>query len=215
MRVWALIGIGSCVASTALAQAMPAVGRAIELPDTGGANFAIGDSATRAGTPTDFDFLIGVWEFQFQSRRQDGTLNKPFSGHWFVTKKDDRVDGGARLSGADSNLPKTGFIEDHFRPDNAAAPYDAGTWTYRVFNPSRKLWEMQGTDAGEGGWAPGLCWSDAHNRYLVQRYGPNIMRIRYFAIADTSFLWRADRSRDGGATWIPDWWTMKSRRIAR
>ena len=188
-----------CFAPTVSNGQGASVPRAIPLPDTLGTAFSLADSATRTGSPADFDFLVGVWEFRFQNRRPDGTFNPPFVGHWFVNKKQ-------------SPNP---FIEDHFRGDNSSATYDVGTWTYRVFNPSRKLWEMQGVNSGQGAWAPGLCWSDANNRYLVQHYGPSVMRIRYLAITDTSFLWRADRSSDNGKTWINDWWTMSARRIAR
>ena len=174
--------------------------RAIPLPDTLGAGFSIADSATRSGTPADFDFLIGLWEFRFQTRRPDGTFQPSWSGHWLVTRKQ-------------GSNP---FVEDHFRADDPRSPYDVGTWTYRVFNPGRKIWEMQGVDSRSGAWSPGLCWSDGtDNRFLVQRYGPNLMRIRYLAITDTSFLWRADRSADNGKSWTNDWWTMSARRLTR
>ena len=173
--------------------------RAIALPDTLGTGISIADSATHTGTTADFNFLVGVWEFRFQTRRPDGTFNPAWSGHWFASKK------------ASANP----FIEDHFRADDPSVSYDVGTWTYRVFNPTRKLWEMEGVDSRAGAWSPGLCWSDADNRYLIQRYGPALMRIRYFAITDTSFLWRADRTVDGGRTWINDWWTMSAHRISK
>jgi hypothetical protein len=41
------------------------------------------------------------------------------------------------------------------------------------------------------------------------------MRIRYFAITDTAFLWRADMSSDGGKSWFNDRWTMSARRISK
>jgi len=40
-------------------------GRAIPLPDTLGANFAIGDTANKAGTPADYDAFVGTWSFGF------------------------------------------------------------------------------------------------------------------------------------------------------
>ena len=177
----------------------PAAPRAIAFADTMGADFAIADSASGAGAPTDFDFLVGLWHFQFQTRRPDGTFNPPFTGHWSAERK----------------RTPNGFVEDHFRGDNPGAGWDVGTWTYRVFNPQRKLWEMQGVASENGAWAPGLCWSDARNRFVIQHYGTSIVRIRYFDIAPNEFLWRADRSDDGGRTWLRDYWTMKATRIAR
>lgn len=190
--------LASTVATAASAQTTSAP-RAIALPDTLGTRITLADSATRTGTTSDFDFLVGTWEFRFQTRRPDGTFNPSWTGHWFASKK----------------TSPNPFIEDHFRPDNPTVTYDVGTWTYRIFNPSRKLWEMEGVDSNSGAWSPGLCWSDADNRYLVQRYGQAIMRIRYFSITDTSFLWRADRTTDNGKTWVNDWWTMSAHRISK
>jgi hypothetical protein len=205
MRRW-LFALGSFVAlSHAVAQSRPtpasppAAPRLVQFGDTLGANFSIADSATLHGTPADFDFLVGVWEFEFQPRRADGEFYPPFHGHWTAVKK----------------LSPNAFIEDHFRADDPGAPADLGTWTYRVYNPTRKLWTMQGVGSENGYWQPGLCWSNGGNRYLIQRDGAGLLRIRYSNITDTSFLWRADRTADGGKTWVRDWWTMRARRIAK
>jgi len=188
----------AAAASPAAAQQLPPPApRAVQFPDTLGANFDVADSASAHGTPADFDFLVGLWTFRFQGRRPDGQFAPAFVGHWTAAKK--RVPNG--------------FLEDHWRPDNRQASAENGTWTYRVFNPQRRLWEMQGVGSEAGTWAPGLCWSSGNDRLLVQRYGTTIMRIRYTAITDTGFLWRADASRDGGKTWTRDWWTMEARRV--
>jgi hypothetical protein len=173
--------------------------RSVPLPDTLGANFAIADSATGTSQPGDFDFLVGVWHFTFQQRRPDGQFNPAFKGHWVFERKN--------ANGA--------MIEDHWRSDRPGETYDSGTWTYRTFNPQRKLWEMVGVNTQGGAWAPGLMWSDSTSRYLIQHYGPTLVRFRYFAIEPDRFLWRADQSTDGGKTWIRDWWTMEVTRIAR
>jgi len=74
---------------------------------------------------------------------------------------------------------------------------------------------MLGTNAAGAEFAIGMTWSDEKNRYAIQRYGTAIMRIRYFAIEPNRFLWRADRSTDGGKTWVRDWWTMEATRIGK
>lgn len=198
MRKLSLVAVVA-LSGVVSAQTASAPAREIALPDTLGASFAIADSARLTGTPNDFDFLVGVWEFRFQQRNPNGTWNPLFVGHWFAERKKN----------------PNAFIEDHFRPDNRGAPYDVGTWTYRVFNPQRKLWEMQGVGSEAGQWQPGLCWADAENRYVIQHYGSTIMRIRYFAITDTSFLWRGDMSNDGGKSWLNDRWTMSAKRISK
>ena len=183
--------------------------RAIPLPDTLGANFAIADSARALGSATDFDFLVGTWHFTFQARRPDGTFNPSFVGHWFVSKRD------SERYTADQKPVETALVEDQWRPDDSDAAASAGTYTYRAFSSQRHLWTIQGINTYVADWEPGLAWGDATNRYLVQHYGPAIERIRYFAITPTQFLWRADRSTDGGKTWILDHWTMQATRIAQ
>lgn len=203
MRALLALGVivAAAIAAGAQAPATPpaAVSRQIGLPDTSGASFDVADSARAKGAPGDWDFLVGMWQFRFQSRRNGALWNPAFSGHWTASRK--------RSANA--------MVEDHWRSDNPTTTMDDGTWTYRVYNPRRKLWEMQGVDSGSGAWQPGLCWSDADNRYVVQHYGRTIMRIRYFDIRDDSFSWRADASGDGGRTWTLDVWTMTATRIGR
>lgn len=118
-------------ATPAFAQNQGSVARAIPLPDTLGANFPVTDTLTGRSAPGDYDFLIGTWRFTFQARRQDGSFTPPFTGHWVFAR---RETGGQGV-----------LIEDHWRPDDAASTWDAGTWTYRAYNRDRKLWEMQGS----------------------------------------------------------------------
>jgi hypothetical protein len=187
--------------AAAWATALPAQSRVIPLADTLGANFSIADSARRTGTPEDYDAVLGVWHFTFQQRNGDGTYGSPFTGHWTFRKR-----AGGRP-----------VIEDHWRRDDPARPFEAGTLTYRAYNPTRKLWEVQGTSTNNNAsWLPGVGWSDSTSRYLVQYYGTGtIMRFRYLAIEPNRFLWRADISSDGGATWTRDFWTMEVIRVGR
>ncbi len=182
------------------ASAVQAQQRSINLPDTLGANFDIADSAHARATASDFDYLLGAWEFTFQGRKQDGGWNPAFSGHWTAEKRSQDQQGV--------------LFEDHWRADHPGEAASTGTYTYRAFNAQGPLWQCQGIDTENGQWAPGIAWSDGTNRYMVQHYGTAIMRIRYFAITPQSFLWRADLSVDGGRTWQRDRWTMEAHRIA-
>jgi hypothetical protein len=175
--------------------------RVIPLPDTLGANFSIADSAVRSATPEDYDAVLGVWHFTFQQRNGDGTYGAPFAGHWTFRKRP----GGRAV------------IEDQWRRDDPSRPFEAGTLTYRAYNPTRKLWEVQGTSTNNNApWLPGVGWSDSTNRYLVQYYGRDaIIRFRYFAIEPNHFLWRADMSSDAGKSWTRDWWVMEVTRVGR
>ncbi len=188
-------------ATSALAQNAPPPTRATWMPDTLGANFPVTDTLTGKSEPTDYDFLVGTWRFTFQSRNRDGSFTTPFTGHWVFSKKHT---GGQGV-----------LIEDHFRPDDASSTWDAGTWTYRAYNPERKLWEMQGINTNLGSWQPGLMWSAGADRLLTEWYGPMLVRFKYFAIQPDTFLWRADATFDRGTTWLRDYWTMEVHRISR
>lgn len=177
-------------ATSALAQNQGSVPRAILMPDTVGANFAITDTLTGRSGPADYDFLLGTWRFTFQPRGRDGSFTPPFTGHWVVTRKQT---GGHGV-----------LIEDHWRPDDPSSTWDAGTWTYRTYNPERKIWEMQGINTSLGAWQPGLMWSAGEDRLLTEWYGPMLVRFRYFAIEPDKFLWRTDATFDGGQTWVRD-----------
>lgn len=187
--------------SGAEAQGQPSAPRAIPLPDTLGANFAVTDTLTGQSAPGDYDFLIGTWRFTFQARSREGAFWAPFTGHWVFARKET---GGQGV-----------LIEDHWRPDDPSATWDAGTWTYRAWNPERKLWEMQGINTNAGSWQPGLMWSAGADRLLTEWYGSMLVRFRYFAIEPDRFLWRADATFDRGKTWVLDYWTMEAHRISR
>jgi hypothetical protein len=169
----------------------------ITRPDTLGANFDVTKVGT--GTPSDFDFLIGTWNYRFQSRKQDNPAEYglPRPGIWTAAKTHGDF-----------------MVEDEFRTEIQDGTRTL-TMTYRVFNPGKKVWNVQGIGSRRSGWAPGVAWSDGQNRYLVQDY-PEIgakMRIKYYAITRDHFLWRADGSQDGGKTWIPDVWLIEAKRI--
>ena len=202
MRHLHLAALGSfIVAAPLFAQNAATAPRAIALPDTMGANFNVADTLTGTSRPGDYDFLVGTWRFTFQARRQDGSFTPAFTGHWVFTRKQT---GGQGV-----------LLEDHWRPDDPSSTWDAGTWTYRAYNPERKLWEMQGINTNVGAWQPGLMWTDGESRVLTEWYGSMLVRFRYFAIQPDQFLWRADATFDRGKSWIRDYWTMEAHRIAR
>jgi hypothetical protein len=172
--------------------------RAMDLPDTLGANVNVADSLKSLGTIGDYDALTGLWEFTFQSRQPDGSFGIPFKGHWTFEKKGDG-----------------GIIEDRWRPDNPTAAMASSLYTYRVFDPELKVWRLVGASSSGGGLIPGRTWADADGRSGIEWYGDVLVRFRYFAMTPTRFLWRQDQSRDGGKTWILDTGMMEARRIGK
>ena len=191
-----------CVISAALAFAAPLTAqvRDVPTPDTLGANFKHDSLGT--STPTDFDFLDGKWNIRFQGRKNSSSreFSPAQEGTWSAHRTHDGL-----------------VIEDEFSLYNPANGNRSLTLTYRVYNPQRKTWEIAGTSAKNGNpWAPGVCWSDGKDRYVVQTYGTGenalITRIRYYQITKDHFLWRADGSQDGGKTWIRDFWKIEADR---
>jgi hypothetical protein len=172
--------------------------RAIDLPDTLGVRVDPADSSKALGTITDYDALMGMWEFTFQSRQPDGSFGVPFKGHWTFEKKGDG-----------------GIIEDRWRADNPTTPMASSLYTYRVFDPELKVWRLVGANSRGGGLIPGRTWADADGRSGIEWYGDVLVRFRYFAMTPTRFLWRQDQSRDGGKTWILDTGMMEARRIGK
>lgn len=175
-------------------------GREIALPDTMGANFAVGDSANKAGSASDYDALLGTWEFRFQVRNGDGGFLPPFTGHWTFDKK-----------------PGGGLIEDRWRPDDPSTATGVSLYTYRIFDADRRVWQMIGASSNGGPIQPGLTWSDSsgRGRFAIQRSRGVLVRIRYLDIGPDRFLWRSDRSSDDGKTWVRDAGIMEVRRIGR
>jgi hypothetical protein len=169
----------------------------IPRPDTLGANF----DATKVGTgtPSDVDFLVGTWNYRFQSRKQGNPMEygpaRP--GTWTGAK----THGGL-------------LVEDEFSTQNPDGTRTL-SMTYRVFNAEKKAWYIQGVGGRRGVWAPGVAWSDGQSRYLVQDY-PELgvkMRIKYYSITPDHFLWRADGSQDGGKSWLLDFWLIEAKRV--
>jgi hypothetical protein len=160
----------------------------IPRPDTLGANFD--DRSPGTAGPGDYDFLIGRWSYRFQFRDpMTGVYGPVREGTWTARKREDAP-----------------FVADEFTA-TSKGPESAGMiLTYRAFNPTRKVWEIEGVGLRRGGWQPGVSWSDGRDRFLVQE-DPSRgtrARIRYYSITPDRFLWRGDGSRDGGKTWIRD-----------
>jgi len=172
--------------------------RAITLPDTNGANFNAADSARGLGSTHDYDALLGYWHFTFQNRNADGTFGPPFTGHWSFEVK-----------------PGGGLMIDSWRPDNPATPLASSLYTFRVFDPVRKVWAIVGGNSNGGPMSPGITWSNGKELLLVQKSGSGLVRIKYFDVKENHFLWRADFTPDNGKTWIKDYWTMEANRISK
>ena len=151
--------------------------------------------ASFAAHKSDFDYLLGDWEFTAQSREYD-----KFRGYWSAVKLDE------------------GQIVDEYRIVGDKAETYYVTTTLRNYNKFAERWELMGADAGGGLQDYGTGRRVGSEVHIEQKFGvasgqASTWRIRYYDIKPDSFSWSADRSTDGGKTWVKDFQTIQARRI--
>lgn len=151
--------------------------------------------ASYAAHKSDFDYLLGDWEFTSESRDYG-----KFGGRWSAVRLD------------------TGQILDEYRVlgDKGETFYVSST--IRAYNAAAGQWELIGMDAGGGLQDFGTAQRANSDMHIEQRFGvaagkPITLRIRYYNIQPDRFSWSADRSTDGGQTWTKDFQTIKAHRI--
>ena len=143
----------------------------------------------------DFDYLLGDWEFTAESKEY-GT----FHGVWSAVR-----------------LEK-GQILDEYRVtgDNGETFYV--TTTVRNYDAALDRWELVSLDSTNGLQDVGTGRRTGDEMQIEQRFGvttdkPSVWKIRYFNIRPDRFSWSADRSTDGGRTWVSKHQTIEARRI--
>jgi len=151
--------------------------------------------ASYAAHKSDFDYLLGDWEFTSESREYG-----KFGGRWSAVRLE------------------TGQILDEYRVvgDNAETYYV--TSTIRAYNAAADRWELIGMDPGGGLQDFGTAQRVDSEMRIEQKFGvaggkPVTLRIRYYNIQPDRFSWSADRSTDGGRTWVKDFQRIEARRI--
>ncbi len=143
----------------------------------------------------EFDYLLGDWEFTAVNK-QWGRLR----GYWSAVK----------LGG--------GLILDEYRVIGAGGETTHVTTTLRNYNGAAERWELVSADAGRGLLDIGQGRKSGSEMVVAQTIGvaggePSLWRIRYYNIRPDGFSWTADRSNDGGKTWIRKFQTIEARRI--
>jgi len=151
--------------------------------------------ASYAAHKSDFDYLLGDWEFTSESRDYG-----KFGGRWSAVRLD------------------TGQILDEYRVlgDKGETFYVSST--IRAYNAMAGQWELIGMDAGGGLQDFGTARRVNSDMHIEQRFGvaagkPITLRIRYYTIQPDRFSWSAERSTDGGQTWTKDFQTIEAHRI--
>jgi hypothetical protein len=143
----------------------------------------------------DFDYLLGDWEFT--ARNLDyGEIH----GRWSAMKLAD------------------GVILDEYRVVGDSNETYYVTQTIRSYNAQLDRWELIGMEEGSGLQDFGTGRRTGGEVHIEQRFGVgrgevSTLRIRYHEIGTDRFLWEADRSADGGRTWMKGWQQLEARRV--
>ena len=143
----------------------------------------------------DFDYLLGDWEFTSVSKKYG-----PGKGIW----------SAVRLPG--------GQIMDEFRIIGDAGETYYMTTSVRAYNAALDAWELISMEGVEGLQNRGTGRRAGAEVHIEQKFGatseqPFVLRIRYFDIDPSRFSWSADRSNDGGQTWVKDDQHIEARRV--
>ncbi|HUG41651.1 MAG TPA: hypothetical protein VMM12_14275 [Longimicrobiales bacterium] len=143
----------------------------------------------------DFDYLLGDWEFT-----ADHSEYGEGRGYW----------SAVRLA--------EGQILDEYRLVGDEDETFYVTTTLRAYNAVLDRWELIGMDGGFGLHDTGTARRVGAEIHIEQTFGamtpePSLWRIRYYDIRPDGFSWSADRSTDGGATWVSGYLKIRTRRI--
>ncbi len=143
----------------------------------------------------EFDYLLGDGEFK-GTNQQYGKIH----GFWSAVR-----------------LEK-GQILDEYRVVGDEGETYYVTTTLRNYNGALDRWELVGADGGTGLQDVGTGRWEGGEMRIEQTFGvaagtPSRWRIRYRDIRPDGFSWTADRSADGGTTWVTGFQQLEVRRI--
>jgi hypothetical protein len=146
----------------------------------------------------DFDYLLGDWEFDAVRKMPEGP--QKFHGYWSALRLDD------------------GQVLDEYRVVSDEGETWYVTSTLRNYNAFMDRWELVGASSGTGLLDFGTARREGAEVRIEQSFGvasgePSVLRIRYYDIQQDRFSWTADRSTDGGKTWVKDFQQIEARRI--
>lgn len=185
--------LAATLAATALVGAVPAASAQTAPKKTREQQQALQDAHKG-----DFDYLLGDWEFTAVRKMPDGP--QKFRGYWSALRLDD------------------GQVLDEYRVVSDEGETWYVTSTLRNYNVFMDRWELVGASGGTGLLDFGTARREGDEMKIEQTFGvasgePSILRIRYHDIQQDRFSWTADRSTDGGKTWVKDFQQIEARRI--
>ena len=139
-----------------------------------------------------------------------------FIGHWAVVSRSLQDDDGwleERLTTEHRWIMGGHVIFEHFGGPVFGQPFEA--WSLRKYNTQTNQWEQRWVDTTPGGFADWTgTWDAAHRTFTGH---PNRVlnadgtlktkaaREVFYDITAEHFLWKYERTEDGGRTWEPVW----------
>ena len=144
----------------------------------------------------EFDYLLGDWEFTANNKEWG-------KGHGFWSAI--RIAEGPQI------------LDEYRLVGDSGETYYVSS-TIRSYNAVLDRWELISAAAGEGLHDIGFARRVGDEMHIEQTFDaisdkPSLWRIRYYDIRNDRFSWRADRSLDGGKTWVKDYLQIEARRI--
>ncbi len=148
---------------------------------------------------TQFDYLVGDWTFTGVWKLPNG--ERQGVGTWKARKA---LDG-------------FGVVDEWRVLDRQGGSTVIFGTTYRIYSPAKGHWDMRFLNVFNATWHEQFAeWRDGEMHLWwtgEDQRGKFQMRVRYYDITENNFRWRADRSYDGGVTWIENWLTMEVTRV--
>jgi len=121
-----------------------------------------------------------------------------------------------------ADAQRDGIVDEYVIRDDSNRGVYSGT-TLRAFDTNSASWTIRYIDqwgARTGRWAE-LVGTKVGDEMHVEQRGRTadgataILKIRYYAIEPNHFRWAADRSTDGGATWVRQYLRVEATRRPR
>jgi hypothetical protein len=137
-----------------------------------------------------FDFLIGDWTVAATRYKEDGSTLLQYKATWNAKYLNERR-----------------MIVDDFKAYAPTGQAISSYVTLRTYSESTRRWEMAGLAALQPAVSADWFgeWEDGEMRMSATGKDPagNVVRsrIRFFHIAQDSFEWESEVSRDDGKTW--------------
>lgn len=145
----------------------------------------------------EFDFLLGSWKFTAIYKQPAKTVD----GYWDAVR-----------------LTDGGYILDEIRAVDAHGVTYFSATTLRSYDAGAGQWQIVTLNEGSGLSNRGTGRFEGGAMQILQNFAvsspaPFTLRLHYYAIGPNQFSYSADRSTDGGKTWLQDYLQIVAHRV--